>query len=154
MMNYSKSSDFETHRNWMAITHELPMTQWYYHGVHCLLDYPPFFAWFEYLLSWPAALVERDMVSVQKAWYASDATIIYQRTSVIVSDLLFLYGIIKFFKVIRDTEGGAFDTTRCLFNYACAGMLIIDNIHFQYNSMMYGLMILSIAYILEVIYSF
>ena len=39
---------------------------------------------------------------------------------------------------------------RVAFNYATAAFIILDNIHFQYNSMMYGLLILSIAYIKEV----
>ena len=41
------------------------------------MDYPPFFAYFEYLLSVPASFADRQIVNVTNFNYASDKTVNY-----------------------------------------------------------------------------
>jgi alpha-1,3-glucosyltransferase len=52
------------------------------------LDYPPFFAYFEYLLSIPASLIDPKMVDVKNLGYSAWSVISYQRTTVIISELV------------------------------------------------------------------
>ena len=112
-ISHSHSTDFEVHRNWLAITHSLPATEWYYE-VSCIqslditdctfyiqatsewtLDYPPLFAWFEWLLSWPAALIDPQIVDVYNLNYAGPYCVVFQRFSVIISDSVLFYAVVQ-----------------------------------------------------------
>ena len=57
------------------------------------LDYPPLFAWFEYGLSQAAVHFDRGMLVVENLNYASPATILFQRLSVVFADLVFIYAV-------------------------------------------------------------
>ncbi|KAL6247368.1 glycosyl transferase [Rhinocladiella similis] len=140
-----KSTDFEVHRNWLAITNSLPVKSWYYETTsEWTLDYPPAFAAFEWLLSLPARLIDPAMVLVQNLNYDSWETVCFQRSSVIFTELLLVYALHRYI------ETSPLSTRRQSHAVALSillspGLLIIDHIHFQYNGFLYGVLILSIV---------
>ena len=141
------STDFEVHRNWLAITYSLPLQEWYFENTSIwTLDYPPFFAWFEKGLSQVAVHIDPAMVNISSLEHKSDETLLFQRSSVIVTDLVLAYAsyncanlnLIPNFTVNKQM---AFF---CLIVLNC-GLFIVDHIHFQYNGFLFGIMFLSLG---------
>lgn len=134
--HFSRSTDFEVHRNWLAITHSLPISQWYYdvcialrltrmvvtyhsrltkrrlqNGVstprgcfrvrfsssrtYSALDYPPFFAYFEKVLSIPASFIDPQIVDLNNLNYSAWSVVAYQRTTVILTELVLAAVLMK-----------------------------------------------------------
>jgi alpha-1,3-glucosyltransferase len=151
-----RSTDFEVHRNWLAITYSLPVRQWYFEATsEWTLDYPPFFAWFEFGLSLFAPLFDGDMLEVRNLMYASAETILFQRLTVIATDLLLFLAICHF--VARpapfpgEKAGDASSVKRqwilTLLVFSNPGLMLVDHVHFQYNGVLLGLFIFSISFI-------
>jgi len=59
------------------------------------LDYPPFFAYFEKLLSMPAYFFDSSIVDLNNLDYSSWSVIAYQRTTVILSELVLGAALVK-----------------------------------------------------------
>lgn len=141
----SKSTDFEVHRNWLAITNSLPLSEWYYEKTsEWTLDYPPFFAYFEWALSQIARLVDPAMVRVYNLEHDSWQTVYFQRATVIISELILLHAL----QTIIDSTplpSKRAAQVAALSILLSPGLLIIDHIHFQYNGAMYGILVWSLS---------
>ncbi|QBZ63880.1 hypothetical protein PoMZ_05571 [Pyricularia oryzae] len=146
-----KSTDFEVHRNWLAITHSLHPWQWYYERTsEWTLDYPPFFAYFEWVLSQVARLVDPAMLRIKNLEYDSWQTIYFQRWTVIVTELFLVYALQLVIATLRFVDSTSGSHRRAAHAAAISillspALLIIDHIHFQYNGVMYGLLIASLS---------
>ncbi|GMM31855.1 dolichyl-P-Glc:Glc1Man(9)GlcNAc(2)-PP-dolichol alpha-1,3-glucosyltransferase [Martiniozyma asiatica (nom. inval.)] len=142
------STDFDVHRNWLSITALLPLHEWYCEETNqWTLDYPPFFAYFEWVLAkFVPDIVARDgcIALVAKGEYGFP-TILFQRATVIVSEFA-LFASLQWF-INTSADGG--ERKR---NFVIAaslvmspGLFILDHIHFQYNGFLFSILVLSIV---------
>jgi len=150
-----KSTDFEVHRNWLAITSSVEVKDWYLEATSpWTLDYPPFFAWFEFALSKAAVHFDPEMLNLKNLDYSSNATVLFQRLSVIVTDSVFALGAWKCVSSVHNIKSAqvrAPSRDLAIFTLLLtnAGLFMVDHIHFQYNGFLFGFLLLSIGAMLK-----
>lgn len=147
-----RSTDFEVHRNWLSLTASLPISEWYRDEASpWTLDYPPLFALFERALALVAPLFDARMLERGALGYASHATVCFQRLSVICADSLLYAGVAAALSARRAgrSRGAAArarsDALAFAFVACDAGLLLVDHVHFQYNGMLLGILLLAAA---------
>ncbi|GMH97527.1 hypothetical protein TrVE_jg7910 [Triparma verrucosa] len=140
------STDFYVHRNWLAITHNKKIEDWYIDETDNVNtpDYPPMFMGFEWVLGKifdlvPSSLVSSNCVSVLSFPDALDQTtqscITFHRLSTLTV-YFFLYVPTIFY--ISPSSSPA---PHLILNF---GLLFLDLIHFQYNTLIYTFYLLSL----------
>ncbi|CCE64960.1 hypothetical protein TPHA_0J01380 [Tetrapisispora phaffii CBS 4417] len=141
------STDFDVHRNWLAITSNLPISKWYYENTsEWTLDYPPFFAYFEWVLSrFAPEIVKNDgCLDIVEVGQFGLPTIVFQRLTVIISEIL-LFAVLQYYINTSNSKerGQCFVVASSI--VLSPGFLIIDHIHFQYNGFLFAIFIASIV---------
>ncbi|XP_047175093.1 probable dolichyl pyrophosphate Glc1Man9GlcNAc2 alpha-1,3-glucosyltransferase isoform X2 [Vigna umbellata] len=142
-----RSTDFEVHRNWLALTHSLPLSQWYFDETSpWTLDYPPFFAYFERFLSIFAHLIDPQIVHLQEGLnYSSNKVVYFQRVTAILSDLSLIYGV---YRLTRNLDSKKQKLVWSLIIWSPV-LFIVDHVHFQYNGFLIGILLISLSYLEE-----
>jgi alpha-1,3-glucosyltransferase len=163
-----RSTDFDVHRNWLAITRHLPVKEWYYDNVNGTtvhtLDYPPMFAFWEYAISnnpLTQYLVDVNMLDERCLQLLPDtdnapsiACVTFHRSTVIISDIVLWWGA-----WVVSTSGSVDGTTQImqlstfptsfLLTVFHPGLLWLDHVHFQYNGILFGIFLASLGYLMQ-----
>jgi len=142
----SQSTDFEVHRNWKAITNSLPISKWYFYSKNkWTLDYPPLFAYMEYILGKLSKFFDPNITDLDSINYDSFICKTFMRGTVLLGDL-FLFFSLKFLSRSLNLSFNKFLILLISIQFY-AGLVIIDNMHFQYNGILFGLFFISLGYI-------
>lgn len=141
------STDFDVHRNWLSITSLLPLKSWYIEDTNqWTLDYPPFFAYFEWFISRfvPKSVADDGCISIISVGKYGFKTIIFQRFTVIISEILLFVSLQWFINTSSSNKEKKRNFVISASIVLSPGLFIIDHIHFQYNGFLFGIFILSI----------
>ncbi|KAG9452482.1 hypothetical protein H6P81_005386 [Aristolochia fimbriata] len=142
-----RSTDFEVHRNWLALTSSLPLSRWYQDETSpWTLDYPPLFAYFERFLAVFARLIDPVITDLHLGLdYSSNSVVVFQRLTVMVSDVVLFYGVYRLSKNLEASR------RRILFALVVwsPALIIVDHIHFQYNGFLIGVLLVSLSFLEE-----
>mmetsp|Transcript_671 Transcript_671/g.1606 ORF Transcript_671/g.1606 Transcript_671/m.1606 type:complete len:549 (-) Transcript_671:1559-3205(-) len=151
-----RSTDFDVHRNWLAITRQLPISEWYWNdvdgGTVHTLDYPPAFAFFEYILS-NNPITDLVLPPGDRCLELlpdtdndpSEACVMFHRATVILGDVIFWAGSYFACWAYHYRKPLPCAVTSFLLIVFNPALLWLDHMHFQYNGMMIGVMLASLG---------
>ncbi|ROT37274.1 family 57 glycosyltransferase [Sodiomyces alkalinus F11] len=145
--------DYEAQRHWMEITTKLPISQWYFHDLEWWgLDYPPLTAYHSWLCGRIGALVNPDWFALYTSRGLEDPTLkIFMRATAMVSEYLIYIPATVIFVRRFSRACGASTWSASLALVAILmqpATILIDHVHFQYNTVMLGFVIATLSNIL------
>ncbi|KAJ6112066.1 CAZyme family GT57 [Penicillium sp. IBT 18751x] len=145
--------DFEAQRHWMEITQHLPMAKWYLYDLQYWgLDYPPLTAYHSWLLGKIGTAIEPAWFALDKSRGFEDPNLkVYMRATVVVSEyLVYIPAVVNFLRRYTRMQGvHAWSASIALVAVLLQpATILIDHGHFQYNTVMLGLVVASLDAIL------
>lgn len=142
--------DYEAQRHWMEITTQLPISQWYFHDLQWWgLDYPPLTAYHSWLCGKIGSLINPAWFELYKSRGSHDPALkIFMRGTVVVSEyLIYIPAVVVFVRRFSKFSGVVSWTA----SVALVAILmqpatiLIDHVHFQYNTVMLGFVLASMS---------
>ncbi|EAU38464.1 conserved hypothetical protein [Aspergillus terreus NIH2624] len=141
--------DFEAQRHWMEITIHLPVFKWYTYDLQYWgLDYPPLTAYHSWLLGKVGSLFDPAWFALDDSrGFEDDRLKVFMRATVIISEyLIYIPAVVNFLRRYGRMHGvptwsASIALVAILLQPAT---ILIDHGHFQYNTVMLGLMVASL----------
>jgi alpha-1,3-glucosyltransferase len=145
--------DYEAQRHWMEITTKLPISQWYFYDLEWWgLDYPPLTAYHSWVLGKIGGFIDPSWFALHTSRGLDDPTLkVFMRATVIVSEyLVYIPAAVIFVRRLSKLQGlNTWVASIALVAILMQpGTILIDHVHFQYNTVMLGLVLASMSSVL------
>jgi alpha-1,3-glucosyltransferase len=145
--------DYEAQRHWMEITMHLPISQWYFHDLEWWgLDYPPLTAYHSWLLGTIGGFMNPKWFALYTSRGLDDPALkVFMRATVIVSEyLIYIPAAVIFVRRFsRFYHVHTWDASVALVAILMQpATILIDHVHFQYNTVMLGFVLASMSSVL------
>ncbi|CAK4018810.1 glycosyltransferase family 57 [Lecanosticta acicola] len=150
-----KFGDFEAQRHWMEITTQLSITEWYFQSWNWWsLDYPPLTAYHSWLLGKIGASINQHWFTLYESRGREDIGLqMFMRSTVLLSEwLIFIPATVLCTLLL----GKSLDVRKRAKQFSVAAialllqpaLIMVDHGHFQYNSVMLGFFMATLACLL------
>ncbi|KAG9244718.1 glycosyltransferase family 57 protein [Calycina marina] len=145
--------DYEAQRHWMELTTQLPISQWYFHDLEYWgLDYPPLTAYHSWLLGKIGGIINPAWFTLFTSRGLEDPSLkVFMRATVIVSEyLIYIPAAVIFVRRLSKLQGvNTWTASVALVAILMQpGTILIDHVHFQYNTVMLGLVLATMSSVL------
>ena len=146
--------DYEAQRHWMEITTHLPISQWYFYDLEYWgLDYPPLTAYHSWVLGKVGSIFN-------PSWFALDSSRgieeqllkVHMRATVIISEnITYIPAAVILNRKLAQLRGvNKWESSIALVAILMQpATILIDHAHFQYNTVMLGLVLASMSSLLS-----
>lgn len=148
------NGDFEAQRHWMEITTHLPINEWYFYDLQYWgLDYPPLTAYHLWIFGKIGGFINSDWFALVKSRGIESAGIkTFMRQSSLISDLVVYFPAVFHLTSILSKNmklGRMHQIVVLALIISQPSLILIDHGHFQYNSVMLGFFLFSVAELLD-----
>lgn len=141
--------DFEAQRHWLELTCNLPLSKWYYYNPeHWLIDYPPLTAYHSWVFGSLIKSIEPSYVELDTSIGIETKKLTFlMRLSSLLTDVVFVCIVVVYFSQ-KEISHNTNRNHSILLTLSNPCFILIDHGHFQYNSLMLGLSLICIYFLL------
>jgi alpha-1,3-glucosyltransferase len=146
------SADISVQRDWMDITINLPVSDWYNTKAiapeYSQIDYPPFASYHQYLCGLFLQLVEpKSVMFGYSHGFMTLSHLIYMRLTVIIGEILILIpSFISYLIIFQSSVPQKSRNIALLLLITCPTLIIIDYDRFHYSNIYLGLCLFAVIF--------